>query len=913
MTKNHGPQLDFIPNPIKFTARCYRYQSWTTFNSIMKFPTAFLALFRQAMLIVIASFIPTFVSANDWLRDYVHRPAAEVAATDSLLDYVTPTRNTINLNGIWDIRRKHDPVWSSVFVPGAYEFEGEIEFRRKFEVDSSIVGKTLKLIALGINNRCSVFINGSFVASHSGGHTSFVMDIPREKILPDAPNEILIAVQSMLQPRSSLPLRHRPHFPFNYGGIFRDIFLLATPTLNIEDVHISQTFSSDYTSSRITLDARIQYRGSDFLAEPLEWRVEILDSSNAVISRSQQIGLIFESGFANASVSLDISNPKLWSPENPRLHQMRSYLTKQGLVVDEVVMTVGFSEFRVAGKTLSLNGQPLTIKGFDWFESYGHFGPLASLSEIRRDVQQIKATGANTVRVIGVPPHPLFLKVCDEFGLLVFQELPLTMVPDGFFANQDFLNFALTYLDEMINRDARHVSMAAWGLGADLLTDRAATAAALNYLSSEIRNRSALPTYMSFRFLKKIESLPSVDFLILDAYNHDEESSIQMLNMVGGGKNNIPKVVSLGFPLLISHTAGIRSWASFDDTTPVTPGGVPPLIEAQQRQAERLQSVIARIDSTGRASGVLIHSFADWRETRPNLLFARRPFPDWHASGVVSSERENRVAYGTVRSFFLKQPPRPLTSKPVETQNPIIYPVAGLGVILLFLFNLNRDNRFRGNLRRVFLYPHGFHMELRERRKVPFSHTVLVGFTVCMLLSIIVSGIAFRFRLDLLLNSMLDLFIAPMEMKLIVSRLIWTPIFFIPAFCLFLFGLYTLVALFLKLLAFVFSENLPLSQFYALVIWDTANFVWLLPIVPIYYRIISQTNWAGYAILFVSLFAFWMLVRMFRSVRVLYNLSLFNALFMAFILGILILGGCWWYIDDRYATFDYLPSYLRAF
>jgi len=878
----------------------------------MNLHTAFVALFRSLLIIVAAGLAPTFVSANDWLSHYVHQSAAEISAADSALGFVTSTRSSINLNGIWEIRKKGEVAWDSVFVPGAYDFEGVVEFRRTFVVDSSLVGKSLRLYALGINNRCSVFINGSFAARHSGGHTSFGIDISNEKIRTGAENEILITVESSLLPRSSLPLRHRSHFPFNYGGIFRDIFILAIPSVSIDDVHINKKFSDDYSKCSMTVEARIRNKGSEFLAVPLEWHVEVLDSSNNIIVHSQPIGLIFESSAARASATLEILNPKLWTPETPRLYRLSSYIFKKAELIDEINLPLGFCDFTVSGENFSLNGQPFEIKGFDWFENYGSRGPVANLSAIRSDIQRIKESGANTVRVVGLPPNPLFLAVCDELGLLVFEELPLQMVPDKFFAIPDFMALTRAYLESMLNRDAQHVSLAAWGFGTDLLTHLPTTAAALNELIAVVRKRSPLPTYLSFRILKKTESAPLVDFLVFDAYNQDEESVTATLNMPGGGKNNLPKVLSVGYPIFVSAAGGIYSWSSFDDNTPAAPGTVPPLVEAQRRQAEMIQRVLARMDSTGRVAGVLIHSYADWREARPNLLFAQRHFPEWHVSGVVTSDREKRLTYEIVRTFFLHEPHRPLTAPPLDIQNPIIYPLAGLSILLIFLFNLNRDNRFRGSLRRVFLYPHGFYMELRERRKVPFFQTMLLSFTIFMLLSIVVSSIVFRFRYDQMFNSILELFVAANSVKLIAIRLIWNPTFFVPAFFLILLVIYSILALFLKLLAFVFSENLPISQFYALMIWDSANFVWLLPIVPIYYRIINQTNWSAYAIWLVILFTFWTAIRMFRSVRVVYNMTLLNTLFMVFILAILILGGVWWYIDDRYAIFDYLPLYWQA-
>ncbi|HEX9652604.1 MAG TPA: hypothetical protein VGA99_02740, partial [bacterium] len=172
--------------------------------------------------------------AEDWVSRYLQRPASDFTVADSLMAYSSSTRGVISLNGVWEARKSGEHGWNSISVPGAYEFEGEVEFRRIFSLDSSVAGKAIKLVALGVNNRCSVIINNSFVGSHSGGQTSFTIDIPPEKLRPDSPNEIRITVDNTLLPRASLPLRHSANAPCNYGGIFRDIFLIALPSTGIE-------------------------------------------------------------------------------------------------------------------------------------------------------------------------------------------------------------------------------------------------------------------------------------------------------------------------------------------------------------------------------------------------------------------------------------------------------------------------------------------------------------------------------------------------------------------------------------------------------------------------------------------------------------------------------------------------------
>ncbi len=850
------------------------------------------------------------LSTNDWRTRYVARPPAEASLADSLLRASSAARSIINLNGPWEARLKGEAQWNSVSVPGVYEFEGEVEFRRVFSVGANLASKAVHLIALGINNRCEIYVNDSYVGLHNGGHTSFELEIPTEALRPLAENEIRVVVDNRLHPRASLPPRHRLHFPFNYGGIFRDIFLQISAAVAIEDVRIAETFATDYTRCDLIVETHIQNRLRD-LEDPVACRVELWDAAGkGLISRSPAHDLIFTVGAANCTIDLEIPQPALWSPERPALYQLRLFLTRNSEIIDEVVKRIGFKAFRIAGGRFMLNGQPFEIRGFDWAETAVDAGAIFSAAEARRQVRRIKESGANLVRIFGTPAPPFFLDACDEIGLLVFQEMPLHTIPDNFFLNPEFVDLAQNYFEEMLKRDALHVATAGWGLGTDLLTERPATVNFLNELRERLRKRSSLPAYLSFRFVKKIAPFSGFEFAIVEGYYRSAEHIIDMSNSLAAVTGPRPLLLSLGSPLLIHHESGGVARAMDAPRNSVM---ISKYRKAQQVQAEMLRSTLARMDSTHRAAGVLFHTFSDWREARPNLLFAREPAPDVHRSGIAAGAVESRLAYEIARSFFAKAPAKAVSVTAAEAHYPIIYPIAGIASILIFLFNLNRDSRLRANLRRVFLYPHGFYVELRERRKTPFFHTILLSFVISLLISIILSSIAFRFRDHLLFNSLLDLFFASPPLKLMVIRLIWNPLLFIPVCFLALILLGIVVTIFLRTLDLVIGENTPATQFYTMVVWDSANFLWLLPIVPIYYRIISQTGAASYAILLVLLFAVWTAIRIFRGSRVVFNLTLFNALFTAVILGLLILGGAWWYIDQRYALFDYLPFYRAAF
>jgi len=92
----------------------------------------------------------------------------------SLTRHHSATGKLFFLNGLWHVQRTGEKTAGRTLpVPGAYDFEGEVEFSRSFDLDSSFVDYRLRLVALGINRSCKIFVNGRFLGSHHAGHTPF--------------------------------------------------------------------------------------------------------------------------------------------------------------------------------------------------------------------------------------------------------------------------------------------------------------------------------------------------------------------------------------------------------------------------------------------------------------------------------------------------------------------------------------------------------------------------------------------------------------------------------------------------------------------------------------------------------------------------------------------------------------------
>jgi hypothetical protein len=238
--------------------------------------------------------------------------------------------------------------------------------------------------------------------------------------------------------------------------------------------------------------------------------------------------------------------------------------------------------------------------------------------------------------------------------------------------------------------------------------------------------------------------------------------------------------------------------------------------------------------------------------------------------------------------------------------------VAGLGLVLLFLFNYNRDRRLRGNLRRIFVYPQGFYSELRDNRKITVWHTILFCIIICGSLALVICSILYNFRQNVIFDAVINLIIHTDDFKSTLAWLIWHPAAAIPIMAILIFLILGCFIVLLRLVAFLLGLNRSLLQFFTLVFWCSASFVWMLPVVPVFYRIISQTQWITFALLFVLLMFLWFLVRLYRGMQVMLTLPYLKALLLGIVLMVTTCGSILWYYNAHYAVLEYADFYWQV-
>lgn len=366
---------------------------------------------------------------------------------------------------------KSDGNWEIVNLPHTWNAEDAFDdtpdyrrgaswYRKNLQISPDLKGKRIYLYFEGANQTADVYVNEKLVGSHIGGYTAFAFDVT-DAVKFGETNLVAVKVDNSFN-ADIAPLT--ADFTF-YGGIYRDVWLIAT-----DELHFKTT---DYASPGVTVttpnftgtNGTVSVRGAIVNDSSKARRVEVINSVTDAEGRevsssvsNLEIKSDSESDFESATKT--IANPKLWSPENPYLYTVKTTIRENGVTTDEVSNPLGFRWFKYDANGFYLNGKPVKLRGANRHQDYAGMGNAVPDSIHVRDMELMKSAGYNFVRLAHYPQDPAVLQAADRLGIMLWEEIPIV---NYITISQKFNENAAQMLREMIRQHRNHPSVIMWG------------------------------------------------------------------------------------------------------------------------------------------------------------------------------------------------------------------------------------------------------------------------------------------------------------------------------------------------------------------------------------------------------------------------------------------------------------------
>ena len=408
------------------------------------------------------SFPPKYITAWDLYRHYkvphelIHyggRNSIAVRVFDGVQGGGIYSDGTKIVEGIFE---STSPAGSG----GGYINGGTGWYRKEFTVPESIQGKRVFIEFDGVYMNSDVWLNGVHLGNRPYGYSSFQYELTPD--LKFGGEENVLAVRADVQQPCSRW--------YSGAGIYRHARLTVK-----DPIHIAQwgtyVTTPEVTEKEATVRVQTKVRNQSTSAQNVTLETIIVDNAGQEVARASSVQSVKADGDRVFEQSLKVSNPTLWSLENPALYHVTSQVQVNNSSVDSKDTPFGIRTFEFTlEKGFYLNGKQVPVRGVCDHHDLGSFGSAVNRRAIERQLEILKGMGCNAIRTSHNPPDPELLDLCDRMGFLVmdeaFDEWKQSKTMNGY--GRFFDEWSERDLKDMIHRDRNHPSVILWSIGNEI-------------------------------------------------------------------------------------------------------------------------------------------------------------------------------------------------------------------------------------------------------------------------------------------------------------------------------------------------------------------------------------------------------------------------------------------------------------
>ena len=497
-------------------------------------------------------------------------------------------------------------------------YEGTIWFKKSFNYTIN-PQKKLILYFGAVNYESIIYINGILIGKHIGGFTPFNFDITTK--LKNGENFIILKIDNK---------RKKENIPslmfdwWNYGGITRDVYLIETDNIYIQNYHF---LLNKQNKNQIDIKIELNKNNTNTSAQIIKLSIPELNIRKSLrINNNKEI-----------TKKIEVNDLILWTPDNPKLYKIIIKFNDE-----EIIDHIGFRTIEVSDKKILLNGNPIFLRGISiQDEKPNNGGVINTLKDVKILLSWVKELGCNFVRLVHYPHNEYMIREAEKEGILVWSELPIYW--DLAWEDKDTYNNAQMQLNDMILRDINRANVIIWSIGNEIPSSKSRDFFLFNLITfAQTLDNSRLIT-MAFKAIysnniiyKNNLNDEIVKYLDIISFNQllEQNSDINSLDKMKFDISYNKPIIICGF--------GVEAKFGYHGTLSQ--------IWTEEFQDNYYNNYFEFLESLEGLAGVSPYILKDFRSPK-GVIQSIHNF--YNRKGFISDKGEKKKAFYTLRNWYL--------------------------------------------------------------------------------------------------------------------------------------------------------------------------------------------------------------------------------------------------------------------
>jgi hypothetical protein len=658
-------------------------------------------------------------------------------------------RKILFLNGEYEVlEAKNKNYVGKVSFPSVFHHKKSFIFRKIFPKQNDTTAQYF-LHFERITGKITVYLNDQLIFASKYNFLPYKIPL-KSQLLTKNENNLVIHLDAWDRFKDKGPAWFPINLPRIYNGSSGSIYLEKRDRVIISDV----TIDRDSASARKTIQGEVVIVSDTSLSETYELVIHYNDFFGSRQSSTLTVKPDSLHNIVKIPFTINPDSNIYWSPESPRIPSMLFSLRRNEKIIDEYLFNIGLRNIYFKENKLHLNDKPIHLRGVNYVYQDPNGIDLFDPELVLRDLLNIKSRGFNSVRVGFFPQVSRFYQLTDSLGILCLQDLSLPILTPRVLNDSTQFSEIISKIHTFQQLAEQHPSVVGIGLNHFYFDEAILKESNFLILNNIVEGDNQWFSYYT-RFDHQFSDSDFGEIILLEML---DRLPADQLNFFRGREY-------LDFQIILSGLAMPLRYQS--DSM---------LFSTDLGALVRLRNLLDEQKANTTYAGEFFYTYQDYYFETPSLQVSRKKDENFvlNSRGLFKINRNIKPETDQIlkNKWSMDQENKSAPTRDLQTY---LFLIVGIINFFVFLFIYRSYVDFRKNVTRSIRRPHGFYVELLERRLISQEQSLYMMIVISFNAAVMLGGIIYFFKTHLLFDYIISILVPFPELKYYVATIIWQP------------------------------------------------------------------------------------------------------------------------------------------